>query len=349
MARAHRVRDIAVQAGLSEATVDRVLHDRVNVSPRARRQVEQAVSELERQRSQLLLTGRTFLLDLVMQAPDRFTAAVRSALEAELPGLRPAIVRSRFHFREQAPPGELIAAMHRAVARGSDGIVLKAPDLPEIAAAVDSVVGRGVPVVTLVTDVSRCRRAAYVGIDNVAAGQTAAYLVSQWLRHTVGDVLVAVSRGSFRGEDERERGFREALASTDPERALVAVTDTDGLDASMRGAVAPALEANRRVCAVYSIGGGNGGIVEAFAAVGRTCEVFVAHDLDSDNIRLLREGKLSAVLHHDLGLDLRRVCQAVMQAHGALPGAPQSLPSSIQVVTPANLPSRMPFGVGPVS
>lgn len=49
---------------------------------------------------------------------------------------------------------------------------------------------------------------------------------------------------------------------------------------------------------MYSIGGGNLAIVEAFAATGRTYSVFLAHDLDHDNTRLLRAGRISAVLHH---------------------------------------------------
>jgi LacI family transcriptional regulator len=48
------------------------------------------------------------------------------------------------------------------------------------------------------------------------------------------------------------------------------------------------------------------------------------------------------VLHHDLDEDMRRVCRAILQAHRAVPGAPHSLPSNIQVVTPYNTPYRVP-------
>ena len=64
--------DIAAQAGLSRATVDRVLHGRAGVRAATVAQVEQAIAELDRQRAQVHLSGRTFLVDLVMQAPDRF-------------------------------------------------------------------------------------------------------------------------------------------------------------------------------------------------------------------------------------------------------------------------------------
>src|SRR5687768_5122927 len=96
----YRIRDIAVQAGLSEATVDRVLNGRGGVRASTVREVHQAVADLGRQQSQLRLGGRTFLVDLVVQAPQRFSAAVRAALEAVLPSLSPAVIRARFHLTD---------------------------------------------------------------------------------------------------------------------------------------------------------------------------------------------------------------------------------------------------------
>ena len=61
-------------------------------------------------------------------------------------------------------------------------MILKAPDHPLVAEAVDELAGAGIPVVTFVTDVPFSRRVAYVGVDNRAAGATAAYLVTQWSR-----------------------------------------------------------------------------------------------------------------------------------------------------------------------
>jgi LacI family transcriptional regulator len=340
--RPYRIRDIALQAGLSETTVDRVLNGRAGVSVRAQRQVEQAIRDLDRQQSQIRLGGRTFVIDLVMQSPARFSAAVRAALEAELAGLRPAVIRARFDLTETASPLELVSALDRLRRRGSHGLVLKAPNVPEVVEAVDRLVSAGVPVITLVTDLPGSQRLAYVGIDNRAAGATAAYLISQWLGSSSGDVLVTLSRGSFRGEEEREMGFRSALRRIAPNRALVEINETDGLDSTMRGLATTALEGGPAISAVYSIGGGNRAIVEAFARLERECRVFVAHDLDADNVKLLRDGSVSVVLHHDLGQDMRRACQAIMQAHRVLPGAPHSLPSNIQVITPYNLPGRLP-------
>jgi len=336
--RSHRVTDIAAQSGLSRATVDRVLHDRPGVRAATVAQVEQAVAELDRQRAQVRLSGRTFLVDLVMQAPDRFAAAVRIALESELPALRPAVFRARFHLSEESDPDHAATLLTAIARRGSDGVILKAPDHPKVTEAVDGLVGAGIPVITFVTDVPFSRRLAYVGADNRAAGATAAYLITRWGARETGGALVTLSSSSFRGEEEREIGFRATMRELAPSLAIHEVTDTDGLDGTMLDAVRAALAAAPDVNAVYSIGGGNTATLAAFRALGRTPEVFVAHDLDGDNRALLRSRQISAVLHHDLRADMRRACRLVMQAQGALPGSPVSVPSAVQVVTPYNEP-----------
>ena len=340
MGHAYRIREIAVQAGLSEATVDRVLNDRGGVRASTVAEVHQAIEDLHRQRSQLRPGGRTFVVDVVADAVGRFSAAARAALEAELPGVRPAVIRCRFHLSETASVPEIVAVLDRVATRGSQGVVLTAPDDLRIVAAVDRLVDAGIPVITFATDLPTSHRVAYVGLDNRAAGATAAYLVDQWCRLPTGAVLVTRGDGSFRGADEREMGFRSTLRTLRPGRRQVDLVNPDGHDDVLYGLVRDALAEHPDVVAVYSMSafGGNRATVEAFTDAGRSCRVFVGHDLDAHNLALLHDGHLSAVLHHDLRQDMRHACQVIMQAHGALPGRPRSWHSAIQVVTPYNLP-----------
>ncbi len=337
----YRIREIAEQSGLSMATVDRVLHERPGVRESTVTEVHRAIADLDRQRTQIRLTGQTFLIDVVMQTPGRFSAVVRQALEAELPMLRPAVIRARFALREEGPTQGLVAALEQVERRGSHGVLLKAHDDPAIVAAIDRLAQAGIPVITLVTDVPMSRRLAYVGMDNRAAGATAAYLIATWGARTTGSVLVAVSSNAFRGEEEREMGFRTALREFAPARRIHEVAETHGLDRLMRRAVTAALQEDPLIDAVYSVGGANAAILAAFEDAGRTCGAFVAHDLDDDNTRLLRQRRLSVVLHHDLRQDMRRACRLIMQAHGALPGRAASVPSQIQVITPHNEPAGL--------
>jgi LacI family transcriptional regulator len=335
------IREIARQAGLSEATVDRVLNQRGGVRQSTVDEVHRAIADLHRQRSQMRLSGRTFYLDLVVDAPARFSSAVRAALESQLPLVRPATFRARFHLTEAPPIPDLVATLDGIARRGSQGVVLKAPDHPQVVAAVERLAEAGIPVVTLVTDLPTSRRVAYVGLDNRAAGATAAYLIDQWLPDDSA-VLVTRGTGSFRGEDDREMGFRATTRSLRPSRRQVDLVDPTGDDEALRGLVRDALAAHPDIAAVYSMYavGGNAATVAAFADTGRVCRAFIAHDLDAENLALLHGGQLSAVLHHDLALDMRRACHVVMQAHGALAGTPRSWHSGVQVVTPYNIPGE---------
>jgi LacI family transcriptional regulator len=179
---------------------------------------------------------------------------------------------------------------------------------------------------------------AYVGMDNRSAGATAAYLVNQWLGGRNSRILVALSRTVFRGEEEREIGFRGTIREHWPHYALAEITDSDGLDSSVHRLALGALDRHADIEAVYSIGGGNRAILDAFDARGRLCRVFIAHDLDRDNRLLLGAGRLSAVLFHDLRRDMHRACQIIMQTHGALDGLVTTSPTPIQVITPFNVP-----------
>jgi LacI family transcriptional regulator len=230
--------------------------------------------------------------------------------------------------------------LDRIASRGSDGVILKAPDHADVVAAVQRLADTGIATVTYVTDVPTSRRVAYAGVDNRSAGSTAAYLTTRWAGDH-GTVLLTLSHSSFHGEEEREAGFRGTLAELAPERRIVEVTDTDGLDQTMLDAVRAALTAHPAIDTVYSPGGGNVATLAAFDEQGRAPAVFIAHDLDGDNRRLLRTRRISAVLHHDLRADLRRACRLLLQARGMLPGSPATLPSQIQVVTPYNEPSSL--------
>ncbi len=339
------MKEIAWQAGIGLATVDRVLHDRPGVSPAMRRRVQQACLELERQHQQVGLQGRRFLIDLVMEAPSRFSRMVRDTLALAVQRVQPAVFRVREHLAETVALPELVAVLDTIGRRGSQGVLLKAPDVPAVTEAVARLQARGIPVITLVTDLRQAPRRAYVGLDNHRAGQTAAYLTDQWLgapallEGAPADVLVSSSGPHFQGEGERIAAFVQALGRMRPTSHVHVMDTGHGLHAPTQEAVGQRLARCPAVAAVYSVGGANAAILAAFEAAGRPCRVFIGHDLDDDNLALLRAGRLSAVLHHDLHHDLHLACRLVLQAHGVASASPLPVPSRVEVITPFNVPS----------
>jgi LacI family transcriptional regulator len=339
MAHEFPIKDIAFQAGLSTATVDRVVNQRGGVRRQTEGRVRAALNEMERQEDGLAASGRKLALDIVMEAPDRFTSEVRTALESEAGAFFPVTFRSRFHFSEVSPNSELAQTLDRIRLRGSHGVVVKAPDAPVINTAVDRLEAAGIPVVALVTDLPRTRRTAYAGMDNRAAGAVAAYIIGKYLGDAPGDVFVSLSSSGFRGEGEREAGFRQAMKSHFPHIGIVEVSGGFGRDDATGSLALAALRAHAGVRAVYSIGGGNRAVLAAFKTLGRLCDVYVAHDLDGENRALMAQGALTFVLHHDLKADIHSVFKVFLEHHKIRPAGGRGL-SSIEVITPFNMPGR---------
>jgi len=340
MAHDFLVKDIAFQAGVSTATVDRVLNGRAGVRRQTEQRVRAAIGELEKQQGGLEVQGRKFAIDVVMEAPERFTETVREAFEGEAMTFMPTVFRSRFHFAEMMRPQDIVNRLDRIRLRGTDGIVLKAPDVPEISLAVARLEQAGIPVVTLVTDLPNAPRTAYAGADNRAAGETAAYLIGERFAGVPATVLVTLSSSRFRGEEEREIGFRRTLRHRYPHVSLVEISEGFGKDEATGALAAQALAGHPAINAAYSIGGGNRAVVAAFKAAGRTCCIYVAHDLDAGNLALLRQGDIHFVLHHDLKTDVRTVFRAILHRHRALPAQGSKL-STVEIVTPYNIPAQI--------
>ena len=79
--------------------------------------------------------------------------------------------------------------------------------------------------------------------------------------------------------------------------------------------------------------------IDAFEAAGHPLPVYVAHDLDADNLALLRAEKLSYVLHHSLEADAAHALGTLIEARGGAPKTKRPAHSALVIVTPFNIPA----------
>ena len=332
------IKEIARQAGLGTATVDRVLNDRANVSSQTKLRVTAAIDELKAQEAQLAARGRRLFFDFVVEAPSRFSREVKAAAEAILPQIGTAVCRPRFLMQDIMDEEEVVAALKRIMKRGSHGVCLKARDTGKIREAVKMLAEAGIPVVTLVTDIGCPDRHAYVGLDNAGAGRTAAYLISKVLGNQTGQVLASRSHERFLGEEEREGSFTETLAGLRPELQIIAIQGGSGVDFETSKLLTTALDSLYNICAVYSMGGGNRSILRTLEDNGLRPEVYVAHDLDLENRKLIVDGRIDFVLHHDLRQDIGHAFDAFLAYHRLRSDFGEAPISTVQVLTPENVP-----------
>ncbi|MBP2443656.1 LacI family DNA-binding transcriptional regulator [Rhizobium leguminosarum] len=303
------VHDIAAAAGVSLATVDRVLNQRPGVRHVTREKVETAIRELGYIRDVAaanLAKGRTYPLVFILPASDN---SFMHGLNAEI---RQAVLRSpaeRTDIRTiEVPafdPAALVSVLEELSRERPCGIAMVATDAPEVRATVDRLVRERFPIVTLVSDLTGSLRHHYAGVDNIAAGRTAARLLGRFLGPRKGEI--AVLAGSMLVRDHRERleGFAAVMAAEFPHLAILPVLEGRDDPEVAHMLVADAL-GNAGIIGVYSLGAGNRGLIRALKekAVDRTLTV-IAHELTAHTRAALIDNTIDAILNQDAGHEVR--------------------------------------------
>ena len=304
------VHDLARAAGVSLATVDRVLNRRGGVRAATIEKVELAVDRLGYRRDAAAATlakQREYRLAFVI--PTGVNSFLVS-LTAEVRKLADALRNQRvFLSIVEVPPfdGEaLVQALDRLQSQPLTGVAVVATDHAPVRLALGRLAARGVGVVTLVSDAPGSGRAHYVGIDNSAAGRTAASLMGRFVRGISGRVAIVAGSMLQRDHAERRYGFEQVLRAEYPR--LTALPAIEALDNAGVAETALGIELDRHpdIVGVYSLGAGNRGVLAALRKRGLTGAVCViAHELTEYSRAALADGSFAAILCQDPGHEAR--------------------------------------------
>lgn len=304
------VHDIAASAGVSLATVDRVLNRRPGVRAATRAKVEAAIDRLGYVRDVAaanLAKGRVYPLVFIL--PDSNNSFMHG-LHAEVREAMARAAAERTDIRViEIPafdPAALVVALDAARAERPSGVALVAIDADEVRDAVARLAEEDIPVVTLVSDLPGSRRDHYAGVDNIAAGRTAASLLGRFLGGRSGPV--AVLAGSMLVRDHRERleGFAAVLRAEFPDITILPVLEGRDEPQRAEALVSGTLQAHAGLLGIYSLGAGNRGLVAALQAHGggRSLTV-IAHELTVHTRAALQDGIIDALLNQDAGHEVR--------------------------------------------
>ena len=312
------VHDIAAAAGVSLATVDRVLNQRPGVRLVTREKVEEAIRQIGYIRDVAaanLAKGRVYPLVFIVPTGDNsFMHGLRFEVNQAI--LRASIERTDIRVVE-VPAFDvpaLVAALDALQGQDIAGVALVATDAPEVRAAVGRLVSERIPVVTLVSDLTDSARHHYAGIDNIAAGRTAARLLGRFLGGHDGDITVLAGSMLVRDHRERLQGFSAVMAQEFPKLRLLPVLEGRDDPERTQSLISRALSENKNIIGIYSLGAGNRGLIAALNAVRPERELtVVVHELTQHTRTALLDGTIDAVLNQDAGHEVRSAIR-VMKA-----------------------------------
>lgn len=339
-----RFAEIAALAGVSIATVDRVLNERDTSSVRSREKVVQAARQLGIPR--VLPDTRHGLIHMDIVLPDNPSPFFRRLNLAMQRGV--AMLDKRLVVHRVTTPEQDDAALVRAIGPRRyqrQALIVAAPDTVAVRQALQAARARGEHVAMVVTRVREVPQADYAGIDNHAAGRTAGYLLGR-LCQRKGRVLILSSRRDYLGHIERSSGCREVLGEQFP--GLLCdedATETHDDPDKCYWVVRKALHGVGGLVGLYNTGAGSPGIQAALQRFAREKVCWVTHEISDDHRQYLQQGVLDVVIDQDPDTQAIRSLQHVLAALGMAPamGKPEK-PGEFRLYFAENM-GQQPYGV----
>jgi LacI family transcriptional regulator len=175
--------------------------------------------------------------------------------------------------------------------------------------------GAGKPVVALVSDLDPTVRNAYVGIDNRAAGQLAAFILGRCLeRAEEAKVAVVVGYFSYLCQEDREIGFRSLLRQRFPQIEIVEVIKGDDSREATYEAALRLLKSRKDIAGIYNVAGGNYGLARAINEAGIVRRpLYIAHEVNEVTEPLLRTGVIDFLITQNVEFLVRMNRQVLME------------------------------------
>ncbi len=337
------VHDIARSAGVSLATVDRVLNARPGVREGTRVKVEEAIAALGYVRDVAaanLAKSRVYPFVFILPVNENpFMAGLRREVEEAI--ARSGVERTRIEVIDvpALESAALVAALDKVASGDAAGVAFVAVDAPDVREAASRVAAAGIPMVTLVSDLSQSPRDHYAGIDNIAAGRTAATLMGRFLGGRQGRIVPLA--GSLMVRDHRERldGFSAVMAKDFPHLTLLPAVEGRDDAVLVEKLIGETLRQHPDICGIYSLGAGNRGLLPVLEARPLSpAPVVILHELTEASSAALQAGTIDAVLNQDAGHEVRSAIRVLKAKADGLPVIAAQERIRIDIFLKDNLP-----------
>lgn len=303
-------KDLAEAAGVSLATVDRVLNGRPNVSPKAARKVQDAIDRIGFVRNPaavVLARSKVYNFRFVLPTKgDQYLVELLARVEEARLTARTDLMEVAVDQVAVDDPYKL--ARHLACLDPDviDGVAVMAPESPQVRDALGRLMERGVQVVQFLSGQEKLEAADFVGIDNFAAGATAGKIIGRFLPREPAKIMVVAETMFARDSIERRRGFDSILNAGFPHLTALSSLETYGDEKRTNTVIRQVMQHHPDLRAVYVMSPECRMPVAAMAgSVDLRDMTIVVHERTSFTEASLRSDAIDAIIAQDPGHAVR--------------------------------------------
>lgn len=339
-------KDLAKTAGVSLATVDRVLNRRGGVRQATVERVTAAIRALNYVRdisaANLARSTEYKLVFLLPDHDDEFTNMIHRAIdEANVSMVHERTTISIIRVPAN-DPHRIAQEIDWLSADKVDGVAIMAPETAQVRDAILRLDVRGIAVVAFVSNQPNAQSAYFVGINNEAAGRTAGQLLARFIGERQGTVLAVTETMQSRDSLERRLGFDAIMAKYAPRLRVHPSMETYADADRTANIVAAALHNIPEIVGIYLMNHDISATMQAIEAQGIPQKyVIIGHELTQHTRTRLVDGTIDAVITQDVGHLVRssiRVLKARVTRIGTVASQERI---RIEIILRENLPEEI--------
>jgi LacI family transcriptional regulator len=337
--------DLAKAAGVSVATVNRILAGSASVRGTTMQRVQSAADRIgfygvgaidDRIRKSAPHYRFGFLLQ---QSHRELYQLFSRKIVAACRGRRDEVVEPLVEFVDLLTPDH-IADRLQALSIGCNAVAVIAADHPIIGQTIRSLREAGKPVACYITDQSAPDRAAYVGTDNWKLGRTAAFLIAQ-MTQGGGRIAVFIGNHRYQCQDVADASFRSYMREYAPGLVIEESRPTHEEPREAYRLVKELLETTGDLVGILIVGGGISGVLQAIREAPeerRKGIKIICRDIGPETRKGLSEGLITAALCHPLEATSDLLVQTMIDVAGQnAPTATLQRTIPFEIVTPENV------------
>ena len=220
-----RIKDIALQAGVSAGTVDRVIHGRPGVSETSRIKVEEILKQLNYQPNMYASAlaankSYTFTCLIPMHSEEDYWEEVETGMKKAANAFSDFNVFLRTMYYDQYDPHSFLSTGLSISASKPDGVIISPRTEEETIQVVNELEKESIPYIFIDSTIPSLSPLSYFGQHAHQSGLFAARIISM-LAYGMRDIvifrLVYEGKSGSNQQREREKGFRESMAKQHPE------------------------------------------------------------------------------------------------------------------------------------
>ena len=303
-------KDLAKAAGVSLATVDRVLNERPNVSRKTVAKVTEAIDRIGFARNLAavnLARNKTYRYRFVLpEAGDQYLIELLKQIQEANEAIKSDSSIAEFFQIPVDDPHAVANYLSSIECNEVDGVAIMAPESPQVRDAMARLFERGTKVVQFLSGQENLENLDFVGIDNLAAGATAGRMIGKFLNGSTGKVMVIADSLQSLDSIERRLGFDKIINTRFPNLSVLPSLEIHGDGARAERIVERTLKHNEDIVAIYVMSSEARIALSAVEAqLDLTRLIVVAHERTPYSEAALREEKIDALIAQNPGHAVR--------------------------------------------